>query len=76
MKREAVEYVIDSQAFARSLEFLKHARASKKRAGRDLTWRDAEAALCGRANAMAEQYGRAVRACAPKAAAGVPIAAS
>ena len=59
MKREAVEYVIDSQAFARSLEFLKHARAAKKRAGAVLTWRDAEMALSDRAAVCAEMYIRA-----------------
>jgi len=59
MKREAVEYVIDSQAFARSLEFLKHARASKKRAGAELTWRDVEMALSDRAAVCAEMYIRA-----------------
>ena len=59
MKREAVEYVIDSQAFARSVEFLKHARAAKKRAGAELTWRDAEMALADRAAVCAEMYIRA-----------------
>jgi hypothetical protein len=59
MKREAVEYVVDSQAFARALQFLKRARASKKRAGAELTWRDAELALADRAAVCAEMYIRA-----------------
>jgi hypothetical protein len=59
MKREAVEYVIDSRAFARSVRLLKHARAAKKRAGAVLTWRDAEVALADRAAVCAEMYIRA-----------------
>ena len=39
--RQAQRDAVDSQAFARSVEFLKHARAAKKRAGAVLTWRDA-----------------------------------
>jgi len=44
----------DAQAFMRSLRYLQHARASKKRAGRELTWRDAEAALNARAGTIVE----------------------
>jgi len=45
-KREGV--IDDARAFTRALQYLKKARASKKRAGRDLTWRDAESALNAR----------------------------
>jgi len=58
-RRQAQRDAVDSQAFARSVEFLKHARAAKKRAGAVLTWRDAEMALSDRAAVCAEMYIRA-----------------
>jgi hypothetical protein len=64
-----MELISDSQAFTRSFHYLQHTRASKKRAGRDLTWRDAEAALHGRAGTLIFQYERAQARLARKAAA-------
>lgn len=54
----------DTQAFTRALQYLKRARASKKRAGRELTWRDAEAELHGRIATCIEMYERARKAAA------------
>jgi hypothetical protein len=51
-KRDGV--LEDARAFTRALQFLKKARASKKRAGRELTWRDAEAALHGRVGTITQ----------------------
>ena len=51
-KRESL--IDDAWAFMRALHYLQHARASKKRAGRELTWRDAEAALNARAGTIVE----------------------
>jgi hypothetical protein len=51
----------DAQAFLRAVEFLRHARASKKRAGGpELTWREAEGALKDRAATLVRIYNRAV----------------
>lgn len=59
----------DAQAFVRAVQYLKHARASKKRAGGRLSWRDAEAALIDRAATCVEMYERARKAMTPAAAA-------
>jgi hypothetical protein len=66
-KRESL--IDDARAFVRALHYLQHTRASKARAGLPLSWRDAEAALYGRAGTIVHTCDQALRRVARKAAA-------
>jgi len=60
----------EAEEATRGLDLLKRLRRARETtAARALTWRDAERALYDHAAHRIEVYERAVRACAPKAAA-------